>query len=252
MSLHILCIDFPTPRAGFVIQTPGTSKVLFTGLCFHTHQSISAMPTFHLSCQPCIHSLPIRHHRLIPHKLDPAAQPYLRRNQPLMRTDHQHMSPQILKLIRVHISALVQITPMYTVKHSRITGNICPLASKEAIHIHIRTHICRISQQLGKHWADQRFSIKQDSLFRIIPGNVSIRSLRLTIHAKNFPDNLPLFRLLHQLLGMDPIHYNFLQPVTIGCLSSHIKSFLASGIISITDTLLDRLPLQLGKHNTDI
>ena len=243
MSLHILRINFSTPRTGFIIQTPGASKVLFTRLCFYTHQSISAMSTFHLSCQPCIHSLPVRHHCFISQKLDPATQPYFRRNQPLMRADHKHMSPQILKLIRICASALIQITPMYAVKHSRITGNICPLASEETVHIHIRTHICRIPQQLGKHWADQRFSIKQDSLFRIIPGDVSIRSLRLTIHAKNFPDNPPLFRLLHQLLGMDPIHYDFLQPITIRCLSSHMKSFLASGIISITDTLLDRLPL---------
>ena len=252
MLLHILCIDLPTSRAGFVIQTPGTSQVLFSGLCLHTHQSISAMPTFHLSCQPRIHSLPVRHHCFISQKLNPAAQPYFRRNQPLMRADHKHMSPQILKLIRIRASALVQITPMYAVKHSRITGNIRPLASEEAVHIHICTHICRISQKLGKHWTDQCLSIKQDSLFRIIPGNVSIRSLRLTIHAKNFPDNLPLFRLLHQLLGMDPIHYDFLQSVTIGRLSSHMESFLTSGIISITDTLLDRFPLQLGKHNTDI
>ena len=169
-----------------------------------------------------------------------------------MGSHNKHMSFQILLFVSNGIPPLIQITSMNPIKLFRAADNICPMTLKKAIHIHISPHIHRISQKLCQHWTNQFLSVKLNSLFSIISCDIPVRSIRSLIHLKNFPHNCSLLRLLHQLLCMNPFHYDLLKPVAIRRLSSHPESPLASGIISVTDTLLDCLTFKLSKHNTDI
>ena len=169
-----------------------------------------------------------------------------------MRGNHKHMPFQILQLICHCVPSLVQITSMNPVKLLLSADNICTMALKKAIYIHIRANIDRIPQKLREHWAYQLFPIKLHPFFRIVSGNIPIRGIRFLIHLKDFPHDCRLLWLLHQLLRMDSLHHDLLKAISIRRLSTHAKPLLTSGIISITDTLLYRFSLKLCKHNTDI
>ena len=68
----------------------------------------------------------------------------------------------------------------------------------------------RISQKLGQHGTYQFLSVELHSLFRIISGDIPIRSVRLFVHIKNFPHNCRFPGFFHKLLCMDSFHQDLL------------------------------------------
>ena len=169
-----------------------------------------------------------------------------------MRCHHQHMTLKILQLICLRIPPLIKITSMNPVKLLRTAYYIGSMAPEKTVHIHISPHIYRISQKLGQHGTYQFLSVELHSLFRIISGDIPIRSVRLFVHIKNFPHNCRFPGFFHKLLCMDSFHQDLLKPITIRRLAAHAKTFLTSGIICVADTLLNSLTFQLRKHNADI
>ena len=75
------------------------------------------------------------------HQLLAAGQPYIRGDNPLMGRKHQHLVFQALGLARLHIPALIEITPV----HAREVGGVIdkhrPLALEKLVHIQVRLHI---------------------------------------------------------------------------------------------------------------
>ena len=127
-----------------------------------------------------------------------------------MRCHHQHMTLKILQLICLRIPPLIKITSMNPVKLLRTAYYIGSMAPEKTVHIHISPHIYRISQKLGQHGTYQFLSVELHSLFRIISGDIPIRSVRLFVHIKNFPHNCRFPGFFHKLLCMDSFHQDLL------------------------------------------
>ena len=58
-----------------------------------------------------------------------------------MRSQHQHLVFEILRLVRLYVPPLVQIAPVHARKVGGVIDNDCPLAFEKLVHVEVCLHI---------------------------------------------------------------------------------------------------------------
>ena len=79
------------------------------------------------------------------HQLLAAGQPYIRRDNALMGSQHQHLVFQVVFLAGLHIPPLIQIAAIHAGKIGSVIDNDCPLTFEKFVHTKVCLHIDRIA-----------------------------------------------------------------------------------------------------------
>ena len=133
--------DFPTARTAFIVQPFRTAEILPAGRIEDTHKRISAVPALDFPRQPCVGGFSGGLDFHVVHQLLAASQPYIRRNNALMGSQHQHLVFQVVFLAGLHIPPLIQITAVCPRKVGGVIDDNRTLAFEKFVHIQVRLHI---------------------------------------------------------------------------------------------------------------
>ena len=113
------------------------------------HKRVPAAATLDLSGKPCVLCLAPALERLVRHELLPAAQPCIRRYQPLAGSKNKYLIFQVLVFSFLHIPALIEIAAVCSGKICRFIDYHRPLTFEELVHIEVGLRVNGISQKLG-------------------------------------------------------------------------------------------------------
>ena len=169
-----------------------------------------------------------------------------------MGSNHKYLVFQAPVLVLLHIPALIEIAAICSGKVGGIVDDGRALALEKLVQFQVGLCVNGVPQKLGKKCTEHGLAINFNALFLKIPGNISERGFRLSVHLKHQLYMVGGYGIGNHFLCADALYHRRLQLVAIGGLPAHVEAFQAPGIVGIRDTLLDCLAFKLGEYNADI
>jgi len=246
------CTERPAAVTAFTVGPLGAAEILNACRIADAHKRVSAAATLDLSGKPCVLCLSPALERLVRHELLPAAQPCIRRYQPLAGSKNKYLIFQVLVFSFLHIPALIEIAAVCSGKICRFIDYHRPLTFEELVHIEVGLRVNGISQKLGDKAPCHFLAVDQDALVGKVTGDVPERGCGLRVHFKHQLCNICRFRVRLHHFCADALNGGRLQLEAVGGRAAHVKTVLAAGIVGIGHALLDGFTFKLGEHNADI
>lgn len=135
----------PAARTRLAVRMDGAAQVKNT-VGVRRHERIAAFPAFDFSRHPCVPGFPCGLVGVAGKQLLPAFQPQLRWDKPLMWSQYQRLSLQVLVLVLCIPLALIVIAAICPGKVGGIIVNIRPLAFVKLVYVEVSHDINRVSE----------------------------------------------------------------------------------------------------------
>ena len=140
-------VQLHAPAAGtrLAVRMDGAAQVKNT-VGVRRHERIAAFPAFDFSRHPCVPGFPCGLVSVAGKQLLPAFQPQLRWDKPLMWSQYQRLSLQVLVLVLCIPLALIVIAAVCPGKVGGIIVNIRSLAFVKLVYVEVSHDINRVSE----------------------------------------------------------------------------------------------------------
>lgn len=137
------------------------------------------------------------------------------------------------------------------IAHGIVNGG--SLILEKAIDVHVRLHINRVAEHFTESRRIPAASAQMFYLMRMqVADNISKGVAAVGIKCINQLNLFAFFRQLFIHGGMDIIDNCLSKAIAVRDAPAHVKTFPASGIISVRDSFLDGFPFQLRKYDADM